>query len=77
MVGLNRVMLIGNLGTEPEMRYAPSGSPVTSFRPVNRSFTTGEGGRTQETEWFNIVTWDRNAKMQPDADQGTTGLCRR
>jgi single-strand DNA-binding protein len=63
MVGLNRVMLIGNLGTEPEMRYAPSGSPVTSFRlAVNSRFATGEGERSEETEWFNVVTWNRTAE---------------
>lgn len=60
MVRLNTIMLIGNLGTEPEMRYAPSGSPVTSFRlALSRRFTTGEGERSQETEWFNVVTWNR------------------
>jgi len=63
MVGLNAVMLIGNVGTDPEMRYAPSGSPVTSFRlAVNRRFNTGEGERTEETEWFNVVTWNRTAE---------------
>lgn len=63
MASLNTVMLIGNLGTEPEMRYAPSGSPVTSFRlAVSRRFTTGEGERTEETEWFNVVTWNRTAE---------------
>lgn len=63
MPSLNTVMLIGNVGTEPEMRYAPSGSPVTSFRlGVSRRFATEDGGRTQETEWFNIATWNRNAE---------------
>jgi len=63
MASLNTVMLIGNLGTEPEMRYVPSGSPVTSFRlAVSRRFTTGEGERSQETEWFNVVTWNRTAE---------------
>jgi single-strand DNA-binding protein len=56
-------MLIGNVGTEPEMRYAPSGSPVASFRlGVSRRFATEEGERTQETEWFNIVAWNRTAE---------------
>lgn len=63
MVGLNRVVLIGNLGTDPEMRYTPSGSPVASFRlAVNSRFATGEGERSEETEWFNVVTWNRTAE---------------
>jgi single-strand DNA-binding protein len=56
--GLNKVMLIGNLGRDPEMRYTPSGKPVTAFSvAVSRSWTTSEGERREETEWFNIVAW--------------------
>ena len=43
MVGLNKIMVIGNLGTDPEMRYTPNGNAVTSFRiAVSRSYTTKE-----------------------------------
>ena len=45
------------------MRYAPSGSPVTSFRlAVSRRFTTSEGKPTRDTEWFNVVTWNKTAE---------------
>jgi single-strand DNA-binding protein len=63
MVSLNRVMLIGNVGTDPEMRFTPSGNPVTSFRvATSRVYTTSEGERRQETEWFTIVAWKKQAE---------------
>lgn len=63
--GLNKVMLIGNLGTDPEMRYTANGSAVTTFRlAVSRSFGGGEGGeRREETEWFTVVTWNKLAEL--------------
>jgi single-strand DNA-binding protein len=63
MAGLNKVMIIGNVGTDPEMRFTPNGNPVTSFRiATSRTFTTGEGERKQETEWFDVVSWNRLAE---------------
>ncbi|MDY6892631.1 MAG: single-stranded DNA-binding protein [Chloroflexota bacterium] len=63
MVGLNKIMIIGNVGTDPEMRFTPSGSPVTSFRmATSRSYSAADGERKQETEWFDIVTWNRLAE---------------
>jgi single-strand DNA-binding protein len=63
MASLNRVMLIGNVGTDPEMRFTPNGSPVTSFRiATNRVFTTSDGERKQETEWFTVVSWRKLAE---------------
>ncbi len=63
MASLNRVMLIGNVGTDPEMRFTPNGSPVTSFRiATNRVYTTSDGERKQETEWFTIVAWRKLAE---------------
>lgn len=63
MASLNRVMLIGNVGTDPEMRYTPSGTPVTSFRvATSRVYTTGDGERKQETEWFTVVAWRKQAE---------------
>jgi single-strand DNA-binding protein len=60
---LNKVMLIGNLGADPEMRFTPSGNPVTTFRiAVNRVFNSPEGDRKDETEWFSIVTWSKLAE---------------
>jgi single-strand DNA-binding protein len=63
MVGLNKVIIIGNVGTDPEMRFTPNGNPVTSFRiATSRTYTTPEGERKQETEWFDVVTWNRLAE---------------
>jgi len=64
MASLNKVMIIGNLGSEPEMRFTPNGNPVTSFRvATNRVFNTPEGERREETEWFTVVTWGRLAEQ--------------
>jgi single-strand DNA-binding protein len=62
--GLNKVMLIGNLGRDPEMRYTPSGKPVTSFSMASsRSWISSDGERKEETEWFNIVAWGNLAEI--------------
>ncbi len=62
--GLNKVMIIGNLGRDPEMRYTPSGTPVTSFSvAVGRSWTTADGERKEATEWFNVVAWRELAEI--------------
>lgn len=62
--GLNKVMIIGRLGRDPEMRYTPSGSPVTSFSVgTNRSWNTANGERHTETEWFNVVAWGSLAEI--------------
>ena len=64
MAGLNKIMIIGNLGSDPEMRYTPSGTAVTSFSvAVNRNYTTGGGERREETEWFRVNAWDRLAEI--------------
>jgi single-strand DNA-binding protein len=61
---LNKVMIIGNLGREPEMRYTPSGKPLTKFRvATNRRWTTPDGKEQTETEWFNVVTWGKLAEI--------------
>lgn len=64
MVSVNRMTIIGNLGSEPEMRFTPSGRPVTSFRvATNWRYTTPEGERKEETEWFNVVCWSKLAEQ--------------
>lgn len=64
MRGLNKVMIIGRLGRDPEMRYTPSGRPVTTFSlATSRNWTTSEGERRIETEWFNIVAWGNLAEI--------------
>src|SRR3972149_11732911 len=62
--GLNKVMLIGRLGRDPEMRYTPSGRPVTTFSlATSRTWNTSEGKRRTETELFNIVAWGSLAEI--------------
>lgn len=62
--GLNKVLLIGNLGRDPEMRYTPGGKPVTTFSlAASRTYTTPEGERREVTEWFHVVAWRRLAEI--------------
>ncbi len=59
MAGVNKAVLIGNLGKDPEMRYTPNGVPVCSF-PMATSDTykdRNSGERITQTEWHNIVIW--------------------
>lgn len=59
---LNKCMVIGNLGADPEMKYTANGSAVTTFRvATSRTYTTNDE-RKEETEWFSIVTWNRLAE---------------
>src|SRR5258705_12642825 len=62
--GLNKVMIIGHLGRDPEMRYTPGGRPVTSFSvATSRTWTSAEGERHEESEWFNVVAWGTLAEI--------------
>ncbi len=64
MASLNKIMIIGNLGGEPEMRFTPKGNPVTSFSvATNRAYTTAEGERKEETEWFRVVALGKLAEQ--------------
>jgi len=57
------VVIVGYLGTDPEMRYTPTGVPVTSFRvAVNRRWTTPEGEQKEKTTWFRVTAWRRLAE---------------
>lgn len=61
--GLNKAMLIGNLGREPEMRYTPDGKPIATFSvATSRSRRDPNGNWMDETEWHRIVAWDRLAE---------------
>ncbi len=63
MASLNKIMLIGNLGSEPEMRYTPNGKAVTSFRmATSRRYTTSAGESREETEWFRVSVWGKQAE---------------
>ena len=62
--GLNKVMIIGNLGRDPELRYTPGGKPVTSFSLASsRTWVSSDGDRREETEWFNVVSWGGLAEI--------------
>lgn len=62
--GLNKVMVIGHLGRDPEMRYTPSGKPVTTFTVASsRTWNSSDGEKHSETEWFTIVTWGNLAEI--------------
>ena len=64
MVSLNRLMLIGNVGTDPELRYTPNGKAVTTFRlAVTRRFNSQDGEQQDDTEWFTAVTWNALAEQ--------------
>jgi single-strand DNA-binding protein len=57
-------MIIGHLGRDPEMRYTPSGKPVTTFTvATSRSWSSTDGERHSETEWFSVVTWGNLAEI--------------
>lgn len=57
------IILAGNLGRDPEMRYTPSGQPVTSFSvATNRQYTNNNGETVKETIWFRISVWGKMAE---------------
>ncbi len=61
---LNKILIIGNLGSDPEMRYTPSGDPVTSFSvAVGRRYKRRDGQEVDETEWFRVSAWRRLAEI--------------
>ncbi|MBI2007264.1 MAG: single-stranded DNA-binding protein [Candidatus Blackburnbacteria bacterium] len=61
---LNRVLLIGNLTRDPELRYTPQGNAVCTFGlATNRSWTTEDGGRKEEAEFHTIVAWNKLAEI--------------
>lgn len=62
--GLNKVMIIGRLGRDPELRYTTSGRAVATFTvATTRSWNTSSGERRTETEWFNVVAWGSLAEI--------------
>ena len=64
MSSLNKVMLIGRLGKDPEVRYTPDGAPVANFSLATSEFWIDKGGTRQEkTEWHNIVAWSKLADL--------------
>ena len=62
--GLNKVLLIGRLGRNPEMRYTPSGQAVTNFNvATSRRYTSSDGNQVEETVWFRVSTWGKTAEV--------------
>lgn len=62
--GINKVILIGNLGRDPELRYTQSGQPVTNFSlATSEQFSKKDGTRDERTEWHRIVAWGRTAEL--------------
>ncbi len=62
--GLNKVMVIGWLDADPEIRHTPSGRLVASFSVgTSRSWVSSEGQQFEETEWFNVVAWGGLAEL--------------
>ncbi|MGB9585809.1 MAG: single-stranded DNA-binding protein [Anaerolineales bacterium] len=58
------IILAGNLGRDPEMRYTPSGQPVTSFSvAVNDNYTSNAGEKIQRTIWFRVTAWGKQAEI--------------
>lgn len=61
---MNRVMLIGNLGKDPELRYTPSGTALAKFTlATNRKFIDREGQKQEKTEWHRITVWSKLAEI--------------
>jgi len=64
---VNKVILIGRLGADPEIRYTPSGRAVTNFRiATNESWKDKDGQQQERTEWHNIVLWDKQAEISAE-----------
>jgi single-strand DNA-binding protein len=60
MASVNKVILVGNLGADPEVRYTPGGKAVATFRLATKEQWTGKDGeKTERTEWHRIVAWAR------------------
>ena len=61
---LNKIMLIGNLGKDPQTSYTPDGVAFTRFSlAVSRNYKTNSGEKREETEWFNVVAWRQLAEV--------------
>lgn len=63
MKGMNRVMLIGHLGKDPELRFTKKGTPVTNLSIATNYTLKDDSGQPQEqTEWHNVVVWGKQAE---------------
>ena len=61
---INKTIFAGNLGKDPEMRYVPSGKPVTEFTVASHDqFTNGQGERVKITTWYKCTAWGKKAEL--------------
>jgi single-strand DNA-binding protein len=59
-----KIIVVGNLGRDPEMRYTPSGQAVTNFSiAVNENYTAANGEKIKKTVWFRITAWGKQAEI--------------
>jgi single-strand DNA-binding protein len=59
----HRIVLVGNLGRDPEMRYTPGGQAVTNLSvATNRTYTDSNGSQVKETVWFRVAVWGKQAE---------------
>ena len=64
MAGVNKAILVGNLGRDPELRHTPNGQAVVNFTlATSENWTDKSGERQERTEWHRIVVWGRTAEM--------------
>jgi single-strand DNA-binding protein len=64
MMSYQKIVIVGNLGRDPEMRYTPSGQGVTNFSvATNRQYTASSGEKVKETTWFRVSAWGRQAEI--------------
>lgn len=60
----HKIIIVGNLGRDPEMRYTPDGTPVTTFSvATNRKWNNPDGSQGEETIWFRVEVWRRQAEI--------------
>lgn len=60
----SNITIVGHLGRDPEMRYTPSGTPVTDFSvAVDKSYTNDDGDKIERTKWFKVTCWRKLAEI--------------
>jgi single-strand DNA-binding protein len=60
----HKIIIVGNLGRDPEMRYTPDGTPVTNFSvATNRKWSNSDGSQAEETIWFRVTAWRQLAEL--------------
>jgi len=63
-MSFHTIVIVGNVGRDPEMRYTPTGTPVTSFSVAsNRRYTASNGEQVKETIWFRVAAWGKQGEV--------------